>query len=125
MITDQVQHRTALQLGVPDERVQRFGTYREAADAVLDGSVDAYASVARAHRGYLDQQPGMPLAVVDVPRAEKAPELGAFTFAKAGSDLRAAVEEELGRYLGSSDHRALMAEFGFTAAEVDLIAPGP
>lgn len=120
-ITDQVQQETARSLGVPDTRIRQFANYQEAAEAVLDGVADAYASVAMAHRGYLQQNPDSKLTVVDAPASEKLPEFGAFAFAKANDGLRQAVDEELASYLGSPDHRALMATFGFTDAEVDLV----
>lgn len=122
VIKDQVQHETALHLGVPEERIRLFDTYAEAAGAVRQGTVDAYASVARAHRGYLERSPDAPFAVVDVPTREKPPEFGAFAFASANGGLRDAVDAELMTYLGSPGHRRMMARFGFTQAEVDLVA---
>ena len=122
-ITDQVQHETAVSLGVPEVRIRRYATYQDAADAVLEGTADAYASVGMAHRGYLKQNPDKDLSVVDAPASEKLPEFGAFAFAKINGGLRQAVDDALARYLGSAEHRALMASFGFSAAEVDLVVP--
>ena len=51
VIAGQVQHETALALGVPSGRIAVFSTQEEAAQAVGRGEVDAYASVAAAHRG--------------------------------------------------------------------------
>lgn len=121
VISDQVQHFTALSHEVPDARIKRFDTYEDAAGAVLSGTVDAYASVARAHRGYLEQHPDLPLAVADVPSEEKPPEYGAFAFAKADASLREAVDGVLKTYLGSPEHRLRMREFGFADADIDLI----
>lgn len=120
-IVEQVQHATALRLGVPTERIRLFRTQDEAAEAVANGQVDAYASVAAAHRGYLADRPDAALAVVDVPVAEQAPAFGAFAFAKGSRSLRDAIDSTLASYLGSSTHRALMARYGFTAAEVDRV----
>ncbi len=122
-ITHQVQHETALNAGIPAARIRQHATYQEAAGALLDGAVDAYASVGMAHRGYLKQNAEKPLSVVEVPASEKLPEFGAFAFAKANDGLKQAVDDALTRYLGSAEHRAMMATFGFTAAEVDLVAP--
>lgn len=123
VISDQVQHLTALSHGVPDARITRFDTYEDAAQALLSGAADAYASVARAHRGYLEQHPDLPFSVVDVPSDEKPPEFGAFAFAKRDSTLREAVDDVLETYLGSPEHRALVKAFGFSDADVDLIVP--
>ena len=122
VISDQVQHLTALSHGVPDARITQFDTYEDAAQAVLTGAADAYASVARAHRGYLEQHRDLPLAVVDVPTTEKPPEFGAFAFAKPDIALRDAVDGILETYLGSAAHRTLVKEFGFSDADVDLVA---
>ena len=121
VIVEQVQHATALRLGVPTDRIRLFGTQDEAAEAVANGHVDAYASVAAAHRGYLVNRPDAPLAVVDVPIAEVPTAYGAFAFGKDSPGLRDAIDEALGSYLGSLEHRALMSRYGFSAAEVDRV----
>jgi polar amino acid transport system substrate-binding protein len=121
VIVDQVQCATALRLGVPTSRIRLFKTQDEAAAAVAAGQVDAYASVAAAHRGYLANRPDARLAVVDVPIEEQPPAFGAFAFAKESGDLRAAIDEALGSYLGSPAHRALVSRYGFSATEVDRV----
>jgi polar amino acid transport system substrate-binding protein len=121
VIVDQVQGATALRLGVPTDRIRLFRTQDEAARAVAAGHVDAYASVAAAHRGYLASHPDAKLAVVDVAIAEQPPAFGAFAFAKESGDLRNAIDEALASYLGSPEHRALVSRYGFTAAEVDRV----
>jgi polar amino acid transport system substrate-binding protein len=103
---------TALQLGVPAARIRTFGTYTLAATAVAAGTIDAYASVATAHRGYLARSSARGLAVVEVPESEKAAEPGAFAFAKSQTRLRDAVDDALGGFLGSADHGALLVRFG-------------
>jgi len=116
VVTGQVQHETALQLGVPAESIRTFDTYAQAAAAVAAGRIDAYASVATAHRGYLAHLSDSGLAVVEVPQSGKAAEPGAFAFAKSGMCLRDAVDRTLADFLGSADHRALMARFGLIPA---------
>ena len=125
VVAGQVQEETARALGVPDDRIRRFATYPEAARAVVEGEADAYASVAAAHRGYLRERPDLLLSVVEIADAEKAAEIGAFAFARSATALRDRVDEELGRYLGSPGHVALMSRYGFSAADVERIAPGP
>lgn len=121
VIVEQVQHASALRLGVPADRIRLFRTQDEAASAVANGEVDAYASVAAAHRGYLLHRPDAPLAVVDVPIAQQPAASGAFAFAKESHDLRHAIDGALASYLGSPAHRALMARYGFTATEIDRV----
>lgn len=122
VIRDQFQHRSAVAAGIPADRILIFETYEEAARAVLDKRADAYASVARAHDGFLQRQPDLDLSVVPVPLSEKEPALGSFAFAVSAGSLRAAIDEALLAYLGTSQHRAMVKSFGFSDSEVDLIA---
>jgi polar amino acid transport system substrate-binding protein len=82
VIRDQFQHRTAVEFGVPQSRIRLFETYDVAANAVSTGLVDAYASVKRAHSGYLAQNENLGLEVVAVPEQEKEPAFGCFGFNK-------------------------------------------
>ncbi|MFQ6551861.1 transporter substrate-binding domain-containing protein [Aestuariibius insulae] len=123
VIRDQIQHRTARDLGLPESRITAFETYEDAAAAVENGTVSAYASVARAHAGFLAGHPDKPLEVVAVPSSEKAPAYGAFAVALSRPDLLDRANEILSQYLGSPDHRRMMAGYGFTDAEIDLVSP--
>ncbi len=122
VIRDQFQHRSAIEYGVPDSRIKLFETYTEAATAVSIGTVDAYASVAQAHKGYLQHNDTLTLDIVVVPSQEKAPAFGCFAFNKADNELRESIDDELSRYLGSAHHRSMMRGFGFTDKEVDLVS---
>ena len=123
-VKDQAQRDSALELGVPAARIVEFHTQKEAADAVANGTIDAYASVAMAHRGYLAGHPNGSLAVVDVSASEQAPAFGAFGFAQSNAGLADAVDHALQPYLGSEAHRQLMSGYGFAPAEVDRVV-GP
>ncbi len=122
VIRDQFQHRSAVEFGVPGARIRIFETYEDAANAVLCGDASAYASVARAHGGYIARDPALPLDITTIPISEKAPAYGAFAFAKTDDAFRTSVDAVLQAYLGSTAHRDMMAEFGFSKAEIDLIA---
>ena len=121
VIRDQFQHRSAVAFGVPENRIMIFETYREAANAVRHGQAGAYASVARAHTGFMEQNPAWQLEVVAVPPGEKKPAFGSFAFSKTDDDFRVSVDKVLDRYLGSTEHRAMMAGYGFSAQEIDLL----
>ncbi len=106
-IHGQVQHRTALDRGVPAERIVLFDTYAAAAAAVARGDVDAYASVAMAHRGHLARHPSLPCTVVEVParrrgRHRRAP----LRCAKGREELRARIDAALLGFLGTPEHAA-------------------
>ncbi|PSJ65686.1 transporter substrate-binding domain-containing protein [Kumtagia ephedrae] len=124
VITDQIQHRTALENGVPSDRIRIFATQAEAADAALAGAVHAYASVAMAHRGYIARHPGAALAVVEVPPAEKGPAFGAFALAKSDAASRRDIDACLGEVLGTSWHHEMMGRYGFADADVERILRG-
>lgn len=122
VIRDQFQHRTAVEFGVPPSRISLFESYAAAAHAVATGLVDAYASVGRAHSGFLAQVGRSDLELVPVPEQEKEPAFGCFAFNKNDLALREAVNQALRHYLGSPSHRSMMAAFGFTNKEIDLVA---
>lgn len=122
VIRDQVQHATALDKGVAADRISIFETQAEAAGAVLSGAADAYASVAMAHRGYLERNRGAALEVIDVPSEEKPPALGAFALSKSDAELRRRVDEALADVLGTPWHRAMMRRYGFRDADLDRLA---
>lgn len=126
VVADQVQEHAALDAGVPPTRIRRFATQRDVVTAVLEGRVDAYASVAMAHCGYLQGTPQPRLTVVDFGGAghgdAKAAE-GAYSFAKSSGALRRAVDAQLDLFLGTPPHRALMARYGFTHTDIDRVAP--
>jgi polar amino acid transport system substrate-binding protein len=121
VVRDQYQHRSALEFGVPEERILIFETYGEAAAAVRDGRAGAYASVARAHAGFIERNPEWDLDVVAVPDSEKQPAFGAFAVGKTDDEFRRAVDTVLDRFIGSPAHRSMMAEFGFGAEEIDRL----
>jgi polar amino acid transport system substrate-binding protein len=121
VIRDQIQHRSAVAFGVSDHRIVIFDTYTAAAIAVATGDVDAYASVARAHAGFMMGHPDLPCEIVPVPAEEKAPAFGAFGFAREDDQFRMNVDAVLATYLGSPAHRAMMARYGFADDEIDLL----
>lgn len=121
VIQDQVQHRAALDFQVPDRRIAVFATYAEAAQAVATGAADAYASVGRAHTGFMQQNPDLALDVVPIAADERPPAFGAFAVAKDDDRFRTVVDAALSVFLGSAEHRSLMARFGFSDAEVNLV----
>jgi len=121
VIRDQFQHRSAVQFGIPKNRIRIFETYTDAAVAVRDGHVSAYASVARAHAGFTERNPDWGFELIVVPETEKKPTFGCFAFAKSDDQFRNDVNDVLRDYLGSSVHRSMMSRYGFLNEEIDLI----
>ena len=121
VIQDQVQHRSALNLGVHPSKITTFTTYEEAAQAVFMGQVDAYASVDRAHMSFIDANPDMALCCMSVPPKEHEPGCGSFTFGLNDTKLREDVDAVLSEFIGSDKHRDMVAKFGFSDQDVDLV----
>jgi len=121
VIRDQFQHRSAVALGVPEDRIRLFETYAQAVEAVRDGVADAYASVDRAHAGFIDRHPDGTLTHLAVPVSEKPPAFGAFACAPNDRQFRDRVDAVLAAFIGTPDHRRMMADYGFSDAEIDLL----
>lgn len=119
VVRDQVQLEAARHAGIHPSRIAIFDTYAEAASAVVEGQAEAYASVARAHASFCAANAGLAVECVTVSPAEMLPAFGCFAFARGDDALRRSVDAALSAYLGSGAHRAVMARFGFSAAEVD------
>ena len=112
VLAGQVQEQTALGLGIRAETIVIFQDYDEAAQAVADGTVDAYASVEIAHREHISRNTGAGLACVTVPASEKVPASGAFACRSRAIQER--LDSVLGSFLGTPAHAALLAPFGLT-----------
>ncbi|MBJ9968798.1 transporter substrate-binding domain-containing protein [Burkholderia seminalis] len=123
VIAGQVQHDSAKRAGVSEGQITVFAQQADAIDAVLSGTVDAYASTALGNRIVADRIGGSALeAVPHEPEADgtqRKPPFGAFSFNPQNSALRNAVNRQLRSYLGSPDHRARMAVFGLSSNEID------
>ncbi|PQV55064.1 transporter substrate-binding domain-containing protein [Paraburkholderia sp. BL21I4N1] len=121
IIAGQVQHEAAKTAGVPANRIVVFEQQADAIEAVRSGRIDAYASTALGNR-ILAGQIGSAVEAVDHETGSEGQQhhpVGAFSFNRSNGDLIHAVNEQLRRYLGSSEHRARMARFGLTAKEID------
>lgn len=121
VVRDQYQHRSALELGVAETQIMIFDTYEQAAAAVRDGRACAYASVARAHAGFIAINPDWNLEVIAVPAGEKPAACGAFAVGKADDAFRRAVDGVLEEFMGSPEHRSMMTTFGFAADDIDRL----
>lgn len=122
VIRDQFQHRSAVEFGVSEDRIVIFETYTEAAQAVREGTADAYASVGRAHGGFIEQSPEWGLELILVPNSEKLPAFGSFAFGLNDVDLLNEVDAVLSQFLGTDAHRDMVASFGFSTTEIDMVA---
>ena len=114
VLEGQVQHRTALALGVRQESIVVFKSYAEAAAALSEGRVAAYSSVELAHRRWVETHDE--LVCVAVPDSEKTPEAGGFACATPA--LRDRLDTVLARFIGSPDHARLLRAEGVDPASL-------
>jgi polar amino acid transport system substrate-binding protein len=130
VVRGQVQRGTAVAAGLPVDRIVEHLDQDAAAAAVRDGRADASASTASGNRAYVRRagDPGLVAVAVTVAEQPNAPHghvpCGAFALPKGTPDLTAAVDDALDRYLGTPDHLALMAGYGFTEDDLrPVLAP--
>ena len=117
VIAAQVQRGSARSAGVRDDQMVVFKDQPEAVAALLARKIDAFAGTALGNRVLASANPALE-AVAHGATGAKSP-VGAFSFARRNSGLLQAVNEQLRRYIGSADHRARMAKYGFTPPEID------
>jgi polar amino acid transport system substrate-binding protein len=122
VIPGQVQFAAAQSAGVPANRIVTFANQPDAVDALLAGEIDAFAATTIGNRAVVAVTPGLD-AVPVVGDGEAAAPVGAFSFAMGNEGLLREVNAQLREYLGSADHRARMAEYGITRAEIDGALP--
>ncbi|MBW6423308.1 transporter substrate-binding domain-containing protein [Rhizobium sp. XQZ8] len=107
VLEGQLQHRTALDLGVPDADIVVMRNYEDAAQAVATGTVLAYASVELAHLAHIEHNGA--LACVPVPLEERPPEEGGFACRNAA--IRDRLNSVLADFIGGNEHAALLRSF--------------
>ncbi|QPF83900.1 transporter substrate-binding domain-containing protein [Bradyrhizobium genosp. L] len=118
LIAAQVQVDSAKAAGVRDDQIVLFKDQPEAIAAMLVGRIDAFAGTALGNRTAASANPALDSVDVDVGKSA-AELIGGFSFSKGNPGLLQAVNAELRRYLGTPDHRARVAKYGFTPAEID------
>ena len=122
VIPAQVQCLAARSAGVSDAQLVAFKDQPEAVAALLAGTIDAFAGTALGGRVLADANRELEAVAHDMSGKGSAP-VGAFSFSRSNTRLLDAVNQALRRYVGSADHRARMAQYGLTSAEIDGVVP--
>jgi len=125
VIDGAVEQVQASRAGVPAARIQLHGDAASAVVAVIEGRADAFAlsdvslHYMMANSGFTGVALAEPFAP---PQRDGRPEAGWPAFAVRPEDevLARRLEQAMAGYLGSAEHRALVAPFGFG---VDNISP--
>ncbi|WP_298366484.1 transporter substrate-binding domain-containing protein [uncultured Bradyrhizobium sp.] len=118
-----VQVGTAKAAGVPAERIVEFGAQEEIVAAIKAGRVDAYPNSALGHRALLASLKDADLALAqpfELPVDNGRPKagFGAFSFNQANGAFVTRFNEELAKFLGSEEHRAIVAKYGLGKEEI-------
>ena len=94
VLRGQMQIQTALRCGVRQSDLMMFDRYADAADAVLQGTATAYASVELAHVEHIGRSGNASLVCIPVQDDEKLPDVGGFACASVSvrDRLNAALE---------------------------------
>ncbi|MGB1287743.1 MAG: transporter substrate-binding domain-containing protein [Aggregatilineales bacterium] len=124
IIRNQVQHQSALDAGIPPERITIFETQHDVIAALLAGEVDAYPATAMGHRTFLKKEAHPELTVVDLVDADGKslePAFAGYSFAKDSNDLVVAFNQALGAYIGTPEHHDLMLAHGFSQTELERV----
>ena len=101
-----------------------FGNQDEILAAVRQGRVDAYPNTALGHRALIAALGATDLEVAQDFQAPKrggnpVAGYGAFSFAKTDAALVERFNKALAAFLGSPEHKAMLARYGFTDAEIE------
>lgn len=120
VIPGQVQYNAAKLAGVNDNQIIMFNSQPDAIAALLDGKIDAFAATAIGNRATADANPELEAVPHQMNKDGGAP-IGAFSFHKSNQDLLQAVNSQLRKYIGSTDHRLRVAKYGITQTEIDSV----
>jgi len=120
VVSGTVQIEAAKAAGVKQGQIVPFRSQADVVAALLAGDIDAYPSTAVGNRVIAKKHSG--LLAIDLEAAPGvAVPVGGFSFNKENRDLIEAVNLQLQRYLGSADHRARIARYGLSRAEIDSV----
>lgn len=123
VVTGTVQIDSAKSAGVDKDQIVAFKGQSEALAALLAGKIDAYVGTAIGNRALAASDSRLEAVAHEKNKDGKVP-VGAFSFSKSNHELLKAVDEQLGKYLGSADHRSRMAKYGLTDTEIDSVTAG-
>jgi polar amino acid transport system substrate-binding protein len=123
VVKDTVQVGFAKAAGVPAERLIEFRTQEDSIAAIKEGRVDAFAATALGHRALLASLKDADLALAQpfeppMENGRSKAGFGAFSFNKANGAFVARFNAELAKFLGSDEHRAILAKYGFGPDEI-------
>ncbi|WP_353050426.1 transporter substrate-binding domain-containing protein [Chryseobacterium sp. ISL-6] len=120
VIPGQLQYDAAKFAGIPDKQIVMFNSQPDAIAALLAGKIDAFAATAIGNRAIADAHRELEAVPHQITKDSGA-SVGAFSFSKNNQDLLQAVNSQLRKYIGSTDHRLRVAKYGITQTEIDSV----
>ena len=123
MVAGSVERGYARAVGVPEDRIKVFPDAPSALAGVRVGRIDAYGGtsltvqdlLSKDNSGRIERAAPFSDPIID---GESIRGYGAFGFRQQDTDLRTAFNERLASFIGSPEHRELVAPFGFTEQEL-------
>jgi polar amino acid transport system substrate-binding protein len=111
-----VEYNYAYEAGIPPERVDLYPDYDLAMEALEEGEVDAIGMTALTVRALAEDTPFAEATPQFYPTLDGEPVVGygGFAFRQEDQELLQAFNEQLEGFIGSEEHWALVAPFGFT-----------
>jgi polar amino acid transport system substrate-binding protein len=115
LIAGTVEYNYALVTGIPADRAPLYRDFEKALEALKAGQVDAVGLTSLTAQNLVDGEPGLEATPQFFPTldGEAVKGYGGFAFRHDDQDLRAAFDQELSTFIGSSEHWALVEPFGF------------
>jgi polar amino acid transport system substrate-binding protein len=122
VVVDQMQEKSALEVGIPVGRIKLFRKQDAIIEALLAGQVDAYVTTSIGIRAYLERLNNPQLEAVNFPTGPHSPVFpGAFSFAKSNNALYHPFNARLASFLGSDAHLAIAHKHGFSEIEIEPV----
>lgn len=111
-----VEYNYAYDAGIPPERVDLYPDYDEALEALEEGEVDAIGMTSLTVRSLVEDAEFAEATPQFYPDLDGEPVVGygGFAFRQDDQDLLQAFNEHLDDFIGSDEHWATVAPFGFT-----------
>jgi polar amino acid transport system substrate-binding protein len=122
VVSGTIERTYALRLGIPESRLVTFPDALAAMAAVRAGRVSAYAGTALTVQSLLAKKPAgveqaLPFTDPSID-GRTVRGYGAFAFRRDDRDLVEAFNRHLEAFVGTPEHLALVAPFGFTRAQL-------
>ncbi len=124
VVNGAIEQRLSADLGIPVDRTIMFTDAAAAVEGLIADRIDAFACTALTARDLAKRSNGRCEAALPFTDPQIAGRstagYGAFAFRREDAPLQEAFERQLAAFVGSDEHRALVAPFGFDPALIPV-----